>query len=270
MAVVWRTGSHISYSPETGNRDFQTVSLCIILTALRVNLSPANHRIQQWSGSSVSGFASLQGGDSVITQVQKPSKAHCDWARRPRVHFMTVLKFSWNSPGQNTEVGSLSLLQGIFPTQGSNPGLPHCRRMLYHLSHKGSPRILEWVAYPSPADLPNPGIELESPALQADSLPTELSGKPKFSNIYVQMQGFQAYLLSTSDIKKLVVGNKIKNFKLRQKVVSCMIEISLTSERSHKHARRSFTWSKTSTPLTPYLLNLGKGHLLGLFWRSSD
>ena len=45
----------------------------------------------------------------------------------------------WNSPGQNTGVGSLSLLQGIFPTQGSNPGLPHCRRILYQLSHKGSP-----------------------------------------------------------------------------------------------------------------------------------
>ena len=54
----------------------------------------------------------------------------------------------WNSPGQNTEVGSLSLLQGIFPTQGSNPGLLHCRWILYQLSHKGSPRILEWVAYP--------------------------------------------------------------------------------------------------------------------------
>ena len=53
----------------------------------------------------------------------------------------------WNSPGQNTGVGSLSLLQGIFPDQGSNPGLPHCR-ILYQLSHKGSPRILEWVAYP--------------------------------------------------------------------------------------------------------------------------
>ena len=54
-----------------------------------------------------------------------------------------------NSPGQNTGVGSLSLLQGIFPNQGSNPlGLPHCRRILYQLSHKGSPRILEWIAYP--------------------------------------------------------------------------------------------------------------------------
>ena len=45
----------------------------------------------------------------------------------------------WNSPGQNTGVGSLSLLQVIFPTQGSNPGLPHCRRILYQLSFKGSP-----------------------------------------------------------------------------------------------------------------------------------
>ena len=45
----------------------------------------------------------------------------------------------WNSPGQNTGVGSCSLLQGILPTQGSNPGLPHCRWILYQLSHKGSP-----------------------------------------------------------------------------------------------------------------------------------
>ena len=54
----------------------------------------------------------------------------------------------WNSPGQNTGVGSLSLLQQIFPTQGWNPGLPYCKWVLYQLSHKGSPRILEWVAYP--------------------------------------------------------------------------------------------------------------------------
>jgi len=45
-------------------------------------------------------------------------------------------------------VGSLSLLQGIFPTQGLNPGLLHCRWILYQLSHKESPRILEWVACP--------------------------------------------------------------------------------------------------------------------------
>ena len=54
----------------------------------------------------------------------------------------------WNSLGQNAGVGSLSLLQGIFPTQGSNPGLLHCRQSLYQLSHQGNPRILEGVAYP--------------------------------------------------------------------------------------------------------------------------
>ena len=65
----------------------------------------------------------------------------------------------WNSPGQNTGGGSCSLLQGIFPTQGLNPGLPHCRRILQQLSHQGSPRILERVAYPFSRGLPDPGIK---------------------------------------------------------------------------------------------------------------
>ena len=47
----------------------------------------------------------------------------------------------WNSQGQNTGVGSLSLLQGIFPTQGSNPGFLHCRQILYQLSYQGSPTL---------------------------------------------------------------------------------------------------------------------------------
>ena len=50
------------------------------------------------------------------------------------------LHSQWNSPGQNTGVGSLSLLHG------SNPGPPHCRQILYQLNHERSPRILEWVA----------------------------------------------------------------------------------------------------------------------------
>ena len=123
-----------------------------------------------------------------------------------------------DSPGKNTGVDCHALLQGIFPSQGSNPGLLHCRQFLYCLSHQGSPRILEWVAYPfsrrssqprdqtqvsciagrffsswatretqeywneypipSPADCPYPEIKPGSPALQADSLSTELSGKP--------------------------------------------------------------------------------------------
>ena len=55
----------------------------------------------------------------------------------------------WNSPGQNTGVGSPSLLQRIFPIHRSNPGLLYCRQILYQLSQQGNPRILEWVAYPS-------------------------------------------------------------------------------------------------------------------------
>ena len=58
------------------------------------------------------------------------------------------IKSPWNAPGQNTVMGSLSLLQGIFPTQRSNPGLPHCRCIPYQLSHQGSPTMLGWVAYP--------------------------------------------------------------------------------------------------------------------------
>ena len=54
----------------------------------------------------------------------------------------------WNSPGQNTGVGSLSLLQRMFSTQELNPGIPHCRWILYQLSHRASPRILEWVPFP--------------------------------------------------------------------------------------------------------------------------
>ena len=57
----------------------------------------------------------------------------------------------WNSPGQNTGVSSLSLLQEFFPTQGSNPALPHCRRFLYQLRHKGGPRELQRILiHPTP------------------------------------------------------------------------------------------------------------------------
>ena len=71
----------------------------------------------------------------------------------------------WSSPGQNTGVGSLSLLQGIFATQGSNPGLPHCRLILYQLNHRGSPlhpitssynripTIYKWHPFWHPADV---------------------------------------------------------------------------------------------------------------------
>ena len=94
-----------------------------------------------------------------------PPPAHCSWNIQVVVYFFTFklpsqevcesescsvvsdslqphgLDSPWNSPGQNTGVGNLSLLQGIFPTQGLKPGLPHCRQILYQLSYKGSPMV---------------------------------------------------------------------------------------------------------------------------------
>ena len=96
----------------------------------------------------------------------KESESHPVMSNSLRLH---GLYSPLNSPGQNTGVGSLSLLQGLFPTQGWNPGLPHCRRILYQLSHKGSPRILEWVAYPFSSGSSWPRNQSGSPALQADS-----------------------------------------------------------------------------------------------------
>jgi len=53
-----------------------------------------------------------------------------------------------DSPGKNTGVSCHALLQGIFPSQGLNTGLPHCRQILYGMSHQERPRRLEWAAYP--------------------------------------------------------------------------------------------------------------------------
>ena len=108
-----------------------------------------------------------------------------------------------DSPDKNTGVGCHGLLQGIFPTHGSNPGLLHCRQILYHLSNKGIPKNVlsvqfssvqslsrvrvfaaPWnvlsrqeywsgLPFPSPGDLLDPGIKPGSPAFQADTLTSE-------------------------------------------------------------------------------------------------
>ena len=75
----------------------------------------------------------------VSTVQQSESTIHISplfWISFP---FRSPQTIKWNSPGQNIGVGNLFLFQGIFPTQGSNPGLLHCRQFLYHLSHQGSP-----------------------------------------------------------------------------------------------------------------------------------
>ena len=108
---------------------------------------------------------------SVLYIKESESETHSAMFNSLRPH---VLYSPWNFPGQNTGEGSLSLLQGIFPTQGLNSGLPHCRRILYQLSHKGSRRILEWVGYSFSSGSSWPRYRTGSPALQEDSFPTEL------------------------------------------------------------------------------------------------
>ena len=85
--------------------------------------------------------------------------------------------FHRDSPGKNTGVDCRALLQGTFPIQGLNPGLPHCRQILYWLSHLRSPRILEWVACPFSRGSSWPRNQTGSPALQMDFLPAQLQGK---------------------------------------------------------------------------------------------
>ena len=80
-----------------------------------------------------------------------------------------------DSPGKNTAVGCHALLQGIFITQELNPGLPHCRQILYHLSHQGNPRILECVTYPFSRGSSRPRNWTGVSCIAA-----ELPGKPKY------------------------------------------------------------------------------------------
>ena len=117
-------------------------------------------------------------------------------------------------------MGSLSLLQRIFSTQGSNPGFPHCRRILYQLSHKGSPRILEWVAYPFSSGSSWPRNWTRVSCITGDFLPTELSGKPPASSHW------RAAI--TDDILCLLIWQEIFHFSLWvQAIVYCFFFPSL-------------------------------------------
>ena len=87
--------------------------------------------------------------DKYLRMFSKSLNPHIKWKLLSHVWLFAThgLYSLWSSPGQNTGVGSLSLLQGIFSTLGSNPCLPHCRQIIYQLSHERNPRIQEWVAY---------------------------------------------------------------------------------------------------------------------------
>ena len=117
-----------------------------------------------------------------------------------------------NSPGQNTGVGSLSLPQGIFPTQGMNPGLPHYRRILHQLSHKGSPRIPEWVAYPFSRGSSQPRNRARVSCTAGGSSPTEPPGKPNWRKT---IKSFILKFLSlTNSLSRLKSFKKGKFFTL--------------------------------------------------------
>ena len=110
-------------------------------------LFPSNHTSCVSQADTVpSNMKVKRSGFNIMHQVTQSCLTLCDHG----------LYSPWNSPGQNTGVSSLFCLQGILPTQGSNPGLPHCRQILYQLSHQGSPTIPEWVAYPFSSRSPWP------------------------------------------------------------------------------------------------------------------
>ena len=92
------------------------------------------------------------------------------------------------SSGKNTRVGCHTLLQGIFPTQGSNPHLPHCRYILYCLSYQGSPRILEWIAYPFSRGTSQPRSQTGVPCIAGGFL-TSWATREFFVVVYILING---------------------------------------------------------------------------------
>ena len=118
----------------------------------------------------------------TITYVKVKVKSRSVMSNSLQPHGLYSPEFS----RPNTGVGSLSLLQGIFPTQGLNAGLPHCRRILYQLSHKVSPRILEWVTYPFASISSQPRNRNRVSCIAGRFLTNWANIKPKMSLIQSQ------------------------------------------------------------------------------------
>ena len=98
-----------------------------------------------------------------------------------------------DSPGKNTGVGCYALLQGIFPTQGSNPGLQHCGWILFTVwATREDKEYWSGQPIPFPGILPDLEIKPRSPALQAGSLPAELPEKP-LNYILIEINSTQQY-----------------------------------------------------------------------------
>ena len=120
--------------------------------SMRVCYCPAASSGPGVGGKNVEGFW-MAGRDQGSNGVENIGECVCSVNRScPTLQLMDSSppgsSVHEDSSGKNTGVGCHALLQGIFPTQGWNPGLPNCRQILYQLSHQGSPRILEFAAYP--------------------------------------------------------------------------------------------------------------------------
>ena len=146
---------------------------------------------------------------------QSESESHSVMSNFLRSH---GLYSPWNSPGQNTGMGSLSLLQGIFPTQGLNPGLPHCRWILYQLSQKGSPKTLEWVAYSFSSRSSWPRNQTEVSHISGRFLTTEVSGKPLLET-----------MLPPNILTPVPLGTGVRVPLLAPKVSFCLILLSIAN-----------------------------------------
>ena len=106
---------------------------CLTLGKLTSPLCASEFSSETWENSNNSIV-------SVLASLEADTETKI-WVQVIYLGGSTRLLCPWTYPGKNTGVGSCSLLQRIFPTQGLNQGLLHCRQFLYHLSHQGSPNL---------------------------------------------------------------------------------------------------------------------------------
>ena len=134
----------------------------------------------------------------------------------------------WNSPGQNTGVGSLSLLQGIFPTQGLNSVLPHCRQILYQLSHEGRPvtpnlHTGHWLEGHNHVQVqfPEDPREVRRHNGKSGSLKTNLSTQPLAPSLLEQCKSV-SFSLSCFRTQALFIGSGLS--QIHYKALKCSNE----------------------------------------------
>ena len=144
-----------------------------------------------------------------------------------------------DSPGKNTRGGCHALIQGIFPTQASNPGLPHCRKILYHLSHQGSPRILEWVAYSFSRGSSRPWDQTQV-SRTASGLSTEPPGKPSALPILLQTHYLKSSLqqMAAQGLNKLAFTQTPLCVSLSSSFHVCLLSTSPGQQKHTSNTRQ--------------------------------